>query len=140
MKILIVEDEKVSSTKMQVIMNTFGECDAVASGTEALAAFKQGWEIRAPYDLITLDIGLPDINGMDLLLSMREYEEQIAVPLSKKTKIIMVTAQNDKDYVITCLSAKCSGYIIKPFTKETITKCLRSVYLDYVNSVLTAVE
>ena len=138
MRILIVEDEKISRQKMQLIMSNFGECDAVARGDDAVAAFKKAWEIRAPYDIITLDIMLEDSNGMDILLSLRESEKCMDLPPAKKAKIIMVTSQSDRDFVITCMTANCDGYIVKPFTKETITKCLNKIFQDYLNTVLIA--
>jgi two-component system, chemotaxis family, chemotaxis protein CheY len=137
MRILIVEDEKVSRQKMQVIMNNFGECDCVARGDEAISAFQKAWEMKAPYDVITLDIVLDDMNGMDVLIDIRKAEEEMKLPQTKKTKIIMVTAHGNKDFVTTCKTAECDGYIVKPFTRETITICLKEIYLNYVDSVFT---
>ncbi len=138
MRILIVEDEKISRQKMRLIMNTFGECDEVQRGDEALAAFRKAWEMRAPYDVITLDIMLEDVNGMDILLQMRELEDAMKLERPRRVKIIMVTSQTDKDVMITCMTAECDGYIVKPFTKQTITKCLNKIFQDCVNNVLVA--
>jgi len=137
MRILIVEDEKVSSQKMKLIMSNFGECDCVARGDEALNAFQKAWEMKAPYDIITLDIFLDDTNGMDVLIEIRKAEDEMRLPQTKKTKIIMVTAQANRDFMTTCKTAECDGYIVKPFTRETITICLKEIYLKYVDSVFT---
>jgi two-component system, chemotaxis family, chemotaxis protein CheY len=140
MRILIVEDEKISRQKMQLIMNNFGECDSLERGDKAVEAFQKAWDMRAPYDVITLDIVLEDMNGMDVLLNMREIEKSMNLPAAKKAKIIMVTSQSDRDFVITCMTANCDGYVVKPFTKQTISKCLHKIFLDYVNNILIPEE
>jgi len=136
MRILIVEDEKVSRTKMRVIMNNFGECDEAENGNDAIEAFSRAWEMRAPYDIITLDIGLEDMNGIDVLISIRDMEKNMNIPESKKTRVIIVTAKNDREHITTCMTVKCDGYILKPFNKTEVTKKLRDIYVDYVNNVL----
>jgi DNA-binding response OmpR family regulator len=135
MKVLIVEDERVSREKLYGIMQEYAECHVAARGAEALGAFKKSWEQQSPYDIVTLDIGLGDISGTDVLVSMREMEEGMRIPPAKRVKVIMVTAHSDTNCVTACVTARCDGYIIKPFTRESIKKCLYEVYLEYINAL-----
>nr|MBF0223012.1 response regulator [Desulfobulbaceae bacterium] len=132
MRILIVEDEKMSQKKMQLIMENFGECDMVADGASAIDLFNKAWQARAPYDIITLDITLHEMSGVDVLVQIKDIEDTMNILPAKRAKIIMVTSHKDKDNITTCVTAGCSGYIIKPFTKEPIAACLRKVFLNYV--------
>ena len=141
MKALIVEDEMVSRAKMNMIIRNYAVCDMAESGEEALEAFKRAWEQRAPYDVITLDINLPGgMNGLDVLVSIRELEGEMNIPEAMRVKVIMVTAHSDKDCVNTSATANCDGYIIKPFAKDDVEKCLREVYLKSFNHVHSSMK
>lgn len=128
MRILIVEDEMVSREKLRVILDNVAVCDDVPDGESALDAFKKAWEMRAPYDVIMLDINLPSMSGMDVIMEVREMEKQMDLPKQKSTKIIMTTSNAERDYLITCMTAGCNGYVIKPFTKHIIYRALHDVY------------
>ena len=116
MKILIVDDEYVSRSKMQKTMDTLGECEAVESGSAAIAAFKKAWESWVPFDLMTLAISMPEMDGTDVLLKIRERERNI--PREKRVEILMVSSHSDKDNVASCITLGCDDYIVKPFNRE----------------------
>ena len=95
---------------MQKIMDGLGECQAVESGSAAMAAYKNHMKTSAPFDLITLDVAMPDIDGTDVLHSIREIEKEKKIPEGKQVKILMVTSRSDKDTIITCIRAGCNDY------------------------------
>ncbi len=127
MKILIVDDELVSRKKMQKIMESFGECDAVDSGKAAMSAFKKAWESWTPFDLITLDVSMPDMDGTEVLCELKEIEKEKGIPKEKQVKILMVTSSSDKDTIITCIQAECDDYAVKPFDKEIISEKIEKI-------------
>jgi len=124
MRILTADDELVSRKLMEKIMTNYGECEAVASGQAAIEAFKTAWHNWIPFDLITLDISMPDINGLDVLYQIRSLENEKNVRANKRVIVIMVTASSDKDTIVTAVQAGCNEYIAKPFDRETIAKKL----------------
>jgi PleD family two-component response regulator len=63
MKFLIVDDEFVSRKKSQKILSQYGECDVALNGLEALNAYVRAHNENDPYNLIFLDIDMPDLNG-----------------------------------------------------------------------------
>lgn len=119
-KVLVVDDELVSRNKMRKIMESFGECEAVESGDAAVIAFKKAWENWAPFNLITLDIAMPEMDGTEVLYEIRKIEKGKNVPRGKRVKIIMVTSHSDKDSIVTCVQAGCDDYIVKPFGREMV--------------------
>lgn len=135
MKILIVEDEKISQKKMEIIMSKYGCCHLVANGAIAVAMFQKAWEDRAPFDIITLDITLHEMSGPEVLLLFRELEEGMKVPQPMKAKVIMVTSHTDRDNINACLTAGANDYLVKPFSDETISKCLRKLYIRHLQEV-----
>ena len=115
MHILIVDDELVSRRKMEVIMSGFGTCETAQSGGEAIAAFCRAWEDWSPFDLMTLDVSMPEMDGTEVLIKIRAKEKEKGVPASRRVKILMVTGQLDKSTIVTCIEAGCDGYVSKPF-------------------------
>ncbi len=124
MKILVIDDELVSRQKMKKIMDCFGLCDAVESGSAAVAAFQKALKESKPFDLLTLDIDMPEMDGTETLFNIREIEDQNKIPKEKQAIIIMVTSHSDKDNIITCIQAGCNDYVVKPFNKEIVREKL----------------
>lgn len=129
MKILIVDDEMVSRRKMEIIMREYGDCESVENGNSAIRAFAEAIETGILFDLITLDISLPDMNGTNVLNVIRELEKGNAIAEDNRVKVLMVTAHGDQDIVMTSIAAGCDDYIIKPFTVDTITQKLEKIGL-----------
>jgi len=124
MKVLIVDDQQVSRKKIQKIMESFAECKAVNGGQAAVDAFKNAWKSSIPYDLITLDVSMPDMDGTEVLYNIRELEKEKNIPKEKRVKILMITSSADKDTVITCIQAGCDDYLVKPLNREIISNKL----------------
>ncbi len=127
MKILIVDDEPVSRQILIKMLSEFAECESAENGIQALAAYKKGWEDWAPFDLMTLDITMPDMDGRKVLQTIRTIENEKKVPRGKRLKILMTSAHVDKETIITCVKMGCDDYISKPFDKETIVKKIMKV-------------
>jgi two-component system chemotaxis response regulator CheY len=124
MKILIADDEFVSRKKAQKILSQYGECDITINGSEALEAFLQAQEENEPYDLVTMDIIMPDMDGIEALKRIREWEESHNIQVGKGVKVVMLTASNASDSVLSSFNEGCEAYIVKPFNKEKLDNAL----------------
>ena len=120
MKILIVDDEIVSRTKLTIIMDHFGDCDAVDNGKDAIALFRAAHHNKNPFDLIMLDINLPEMDGIAVLSEIREVEQNLKVKKDAEAKILMATSYRDKDRIIASVQSGCNDYIGKPFDIDII--------------------
>ena len=129
MKTLIVDDEFVSRAKMQAIMETFGECVDADNGPDAIVLFNEALDSDHPFDLITLDIAMPEMDGIEVLFNLREIEKKRCTQDKNQVKILMVTAQSDKDYIVTCLQAGCNNYVVKPFDLDIVSQKLKQIEL-----------
>lgn len=132
MKILIVEDEKVSQKKMEIIMSKYGCCSLVANGAIAVALFQKAWEEKAPFDIITLDITLHEMSGLEVLMKIRELEDTMKLSFPLKAKVVMVTSHADRDNINSCITCGANDYLVKPFSDETVSKCLRKLFIKYI--------
>ncbi len=128
MKTLVVDDELVSRKKMMKIISNFGQCEGVKNGKAALSAVKKSLEDWKLYNLITLDISMPDVSGTHVLSTIRELEKERGLDDNERVKILMVTSHSDVETVKACVG-KCDGYVIKPFNKEMMVDKLEKIGL-----------
>jgi len=126
MKILIVEDDFMSRKLMLAYLSPLGECDIATNGSEALEAFMIANNSGKRYDLITLDIMMPEMNGQEALKRIRQIEQKDGLP---EAKIIMTTALKDAQNVMTAFKSQCEGYLVKPIDSEKLRELLREFNL-----------
>ena len=74
MKILIVEDEASSRHLLKSLLSGYGACELAEDGPVAVEMFKAALSSGQHYDLVTLDIKLPTMDGMEVLRSIRRIE------------------------------------------------------------------
>jgi two-component system chemotaxis response regulator CheY len=119
MRSLIVDDDLVSRRVLVEILTPYGVCEQAASGREALAAFTAGLG-KEPFDLVLLDIQMPDIDGQETLAAIRAIEAQRGTPPQLGVKVIMATVNADKASIFTAFRNQCEAYLIKPVTAEAV--------------------
>lgn len=129
MRILVVDDDVVSRKKMEKILEEFGDCFLVESGKDAIKIFKEAWGMGVPFDLISLDIGLPDMSGIDVLKHIRQIEKDKSIAKDKASRIMMVTSHADQNFVLGSVEAGCNNYIVKPFARNKVVEKLEHLGL-----------
>lgn len=121
MKILIAEDDFISRTLLQEMLSPLGICHVAMDGLEAMAAYKQALESKEPYDLVCLDIMMPNLNGQEVLRQIRDIEKERGIWGSDMSKIIMVTALNDaKNIMGALMKGSCDAYLVKPVDRDKL--------------------
>ncbi|RPI77480.1 MAG: response regulator [Desulfobacteraceae bacterium] len=120
MKVLVVDDDALSRKMLEKIISTLAEVTSVDSGVSAVLTFSQALEKSTPFDVITLDITMPGLDGMGALQEIRKIEKTKNLSKDKQTKIIMVTAHSEKHMVLSCIKMGCDDYIAKPFDKDIV--------------------
>ena len=130
MKILIVDDDFMIRRILKDILWPFGDCDVVTDGSEALQAFRLAWEENAPYDLICMDIMMPDMDGQQSLREIRALEEKLEIEQTDEVKVVMVSALDDPKNVVQAFSkGGATSYIVKPIEKEKLLSEIRRLGL-----------
>ncbi len=120
MKIMIVEDDVPSRDLLQLFLADFGQCDLASNGRQALDAVEKAMDAGNPYDLICMDIMMPEMDGMEALRAIRRLEIKHFIKESDSVKIIMVTAKGQAGDVMDAFDSGCEAYIIKPVSKEKL--------------------
>ncbi len=120
MKSLIVEDEFAARRLLQIYLAPFGECDIAINGVEAVKIIEQVISNGVPYDLICLDINMPQMNGMETLKVIRQIEKTNGISKQDRIKIIITSSNVESEYIDGARDEGCQAYIIKPIRKQEL--------------------
>jgi DNA-binding response OmpR family regulator len=113
-QVLLVEDDAAIRSALTRALREQGHSVAsVGAGMAALAAV-----VEQKPDVVLLDLGLPDIDGADVLSMLRAISD---VP------VIVATARDDESEMVRLLDLGADDYVIKPFTAAQVTARIRAV-------------
>lgn len=129
MKTLIAEDDFTSRLLMQELLKQYGETHTAVNGKEAIEAVRRAVKVGVPYDLICLDIMMPEMDGQQALREIREMEKVRGIISSRGVKIIMTTALADPQNVMSAFYSLCDAYLPKPIRKVDLISALKSLKL-----------
>lgn len=124
MRILIVDDNLTCRKLMTKIMSEYGECDVAINGKEALSAFNKALDLNTPYDLICLDIIMPEMDGQEILKEIRNIENTRGIHRLDGVKIIMTTVLDDPENIINAFRDQCESYLVKPIEQDKLIQNL----------------
>jgi DNA-binding response OmpR family regulator len=113
-RVLLVEDDDAIRTSLGKSLTAAGHVvTAVAAGAEGVAMVA-----RERPEVLLLDLGLPDLDGRDVLAMVRSVSD---------LPVIVATARDDDASVVRLLDAGADDYVIKPFTAAQLTARVRAV-------------
>jgi two-component system chemotaxis response regulator CheY len=117
-RILVVEDNLVNRKVLGGMLKKHGHCDFASDGSEGLFQFLIALEEGEPYDLIFLDILMPNMDGRKLLRLIRLYEQERSIRGLDGVKVIMTTCLDDSGNVLGSFREGCEAYLTKPILRE----------------------
>ena len=118
-KILIVDD---NPKYLQDALPMYGyEVTVAADGVQALKILSKTDMEKDPFDLILLDIMMPNMNGWDTLKSIRNNSK------TKHLPVIMLTAINEEQKMVSGLKIGADDYIVKPFVLPNLLARIEAV-------------
>lgn len=114
-KILLIEDEsKIAETLLYALETDGFQALRAATGNEGLKLLKE-----KTFDLVILDVGLPDQNGFEVCKKIRQHSQ---VP------IFFLTARNNEIDKVVGLEIGADDYITKPFSPREVTARIKSIF------------
>ena len=113
-RLLVVEDDP--GIRSALIHALADRGHAVDSAPNAMSGLQQA--ISGDPELVVLDLGLPDLDGVELLRMLRAVSP---------TPVIVATARDDEEQVVRALDAGADDYVIKPFSAATLDARIRAV-------------
>ena len=129
MRTLIVEDDFTSRLLLQSFLARYGECHIAVNGREAVEAFRAALECGEPYDLVCMDIMMPEMDGQTAVREIRALEEGRGIRSSDGARIIMTTALDDVKNVVQSFEALCDAYLFKPIDRDLLLDRIKELHL-----------
>ena len=115
---IVVDDEPMLAKFIQSYLSFEGfQVRLAGNRAEVVAEFRK----QPVPDLILLDVMLPDADGFDILLRLRQH------PALKNVPVIMLTGKATRESVIKGLASGADGYVTKPFEADTLMRAVRTV-------------
>jgi len=118
LKFLIVDDFSTMRRIVRGLLKEMGcnNADEAEDGAIALNLLKQ-----QKFDFVVTDINMPNMNGFELLKSIKADDGLKHLP------VLMVTAEARKEDIVLAAQSGAAGYIVKPFTKATLEEKVQKI-------------
>lgn len=100
----------------------FVKMETAADANEAFGKLVHASKTATPFTLILSDLNMPGPSGLDFLKQVRESEKFKGIPF------VLITTESEKQAVIQAAMLGVSGYIVKPFNTEALTKRLQEAW------------
>jgi two-component system chemotaxis response regulator CheY len=126
LRTLVVDDDLASRLLLTSLLSRYGDCDVAVNGKEAVDAFRSTLEQGQKYDLICMDILMPEMDGREALRQMRALEETDGISPACGVKIVIMTAIDDAKEMIGCFEDFSDAYLTKPVNLINLLRHLRS--------------
>ena len=127
MRLLIVDDDLINRKLLSAMLRGYGESDIAVNGREAIECFKLGLDNNELYDIVFLDIMMPEMDGHETLQAIRSTEEERGIDMGNGVKVVMVTALGDKQNVLSAFSEGCEYYLVKPIRQNKLFELMEEM-------------
>ena len=115
-RVLIIDDENVICQGCKMVLSEMGcQCDHFLSGAEGLKSL-----LNNPYDVLLLDMKLKDMNGMEILATIKKAKPELYV--------IVITGYSTVKNAVTAMKIGANDYISKPFNDDDIIIAVKNAF------------
>lgn len=128
MRVLIVDDDFYCRSMIHEILHPYAYCDMAVNGEEAVEAFRRAVADGRPYDLVCLDLVMPDMDGQQTLREIRALERETERKAPLETRIIVTSMLEDrKETHDAFFLGGATAYLVKPITEGKLLAELRNL-------------
>jgi CheY-like chemotaxis protein len=132
-RVLVVDDNENARLVLSDLFDRMNiNVDQVESGMDAIGAVSRAEAQGIPYDIVLLDWKMPDMNGIETALHLRE------LPLSYMPHLMMVTAYGYEEVIKGAEDAGIDGVLIKPVSASALFDAVVRILGGIINSVVDA--
>ena len=124
LRCLVVDDDPVGRELLILNLQEIASCDCAANGREALEKYSASLDTE-PYDLIFLDIVMPELDGNEAAKTIRRMELERGITPDKGVNIIVLSSLNTpQDIIKSYVSAQSAAHLVKPLNAVKLKKTL----------------
>ncbi|MDD2365940.1 MAG: response regulator [Desulfuromonadaceae bacterium] len=114
-KCLIVDDDELGRELIAEYLSGIADCSMAENGLQGVDMFRTEFESGKPYDLIILDIVMPEMDGHTAAKEIRQIEKEWGVSINDGVSIIVLSSLNTpQDVIQAYMSAKSAAHLLKP--------------------------
>ena len=133
MRVLIVDDSSSARCFFKGVLDRHGVCDLADNGLQAVETVERSIRACDFYDLVLMDIMMPEMDGLSATRAIRELEEAAGLDDSERTRIVIVSCLSDREHMIDAqYGCGADAYLTKPVDAGAIEEML--VNLDLAES------
>ncbi len=130
LRCLIMEDDELSRELLALQMEPYAQCDQAGDGREGLDKFVAAQEAGEPYQLILLDIVMPEMDGLEAAKAIRSYEEKHGISIDRGVNIVVLSSlSTPQDVIQAYVAAQSAAHLVKPVQPDKLVKTLRKLEL-----------
>ncbi|MGB6397764.1 MAG: response regulator, partial [Bradyrhizobium sp.] len=120
LSVLVAEDNEINALLMRSLLTRLGHQAVIATdGEAALESWLAAKSAGTPYDLVLMDIQMPQLDGIEATKQIRAREEP-----SRRTPVLALTANTLVEDRDACFEAGMDGFLIKPLNREKLAEAL----------------
>lgn len=130
MRVLIVDDDFYSRSFLEYILHPYAACDVAENGEEAVMAFQRALKEKKPYELVCMDLRMPEIDGATAMREIRDMERDFGVDDARRARIIITSVLEDaEDTHNAMFLGDATAFLQKPIEEKALLAELRRLGL-----------
>lgn len=130
LRCLIVEDDELSRELLALQMEPYAQCDLAVDGRDGVDQFAAALESGESYQLILLDIVMPEMDGLEAAKAIRALEERQGISPDRGVNIVVLSSlSTPQDVIQAYVAAQSAAHLVKPVQPEKLVKTLRKLEL-----------
>lgn len=130
-KCLVVDDDELGRELISQYLEGVAVCEMAENGVKAVDMFRDAFEGGQPYDLVILDIMMPEMDGHAAAKEIRLIEKEWGVSIQEGVSILIISSLNTPGDVIKAYcSAKSAAHLVKPVHPEKLLATLSKMGLN----------
>lgn len=126
MRVLIVDDDFYSRIMLHDMLRPVADCHIAVNGEEAVGAFKKALEDGRRYDLVCLDLIMPEMDGQQALREMRALEAEVGIEQGDRCQIFVVSmVEDNRETNEAFFLGEADSFLVKPIEETRLMAELR---------------
>jgi PAS domain S-box-containing protein len=122
LSILVAEDNEINALLMRSLLTRLGHHPVITvNGREALDSWLAAEIAGTPYDLVLMDVQMPDLDGIEATRQIRAHEAERSLP---RSRVLALTANTLVEDRYACFEAGMDGFLVKPLDRDKLAEAL----------------
>ncbi len=116
-RVLIADDHAIVRSGLRLLLDREPDLQVAGEAADGRAALE--WLAREPADVVVMDVGMPGLNGMEAAAQLLRRFPAV--------RVVMLSMHSDESYVLRCLRAGASAYVLKESAEHELLEAIRAV-------------